>query len=88
MKRVGRDRFVRNVLYAIGNSGQPGLAEAARARLTDASEAVRDAAAWALERLAPAQARPIELGSGSTPMSSILNTSTAPGGMGPAPTAP
>jgi epoxyqueuosine reductase len=52
IKRVGRDRFVRNVLYAIGNSGDPALAEAARARLGDADEAVRDAAAWALDRLA------------------------------------
>ena len=51
VKRIGRDRLVRNVLYAIGNSGDPALAEAARARLGDASEVVREAAAWALERL-------------------------------------
>jgi epoxyqueuosine reductase len=51
VKRIGRDRFVRNVLYAIGNSGDPALAVAARARLGDASEVVRDAAAWALARL-------------------------------------
>jgi epoxyqueuosine reductase len=51
VKRIGRDRFVRNVLYAIGNSGDPALAEAARARLADDCEVVRDAAAWALERL-------------------------------------
>ncbi len=51
IKRIGRDRFVRNVLYAIGNSGDPALAEAAQARLTDASPVVRDAAAWALTRL-------------------------------------
>ena len=53
VKRVGRDRFVRNVLYAIGNSGDPALAEAARARLEDAAEEVRDAAAWALAQLPP-----------------------------------
>lgn len=52
VKRIGRDRFVRNVLYAIGNSGRAELAEAARARLDDAAEVVRDAARWALTRLA------------------------------------
>ena len=51
VKRIGRDRFVRNVLYAIGNSGDPALAETARARLDDASAVVRDAAEWALARL-------------------------------------
>lgn len=51
IKRIGRGRFVRNVLYAIGNSGDPALAGAARARLDDADPVVRDAAAWALERL-------------------------------------
>ncbi len=53
VKRVGRNRFVRNVLYAIGNSGDPTLAASARALLDDPDEAVRDAARWALERLAP-----------------------------------
>ncbi|MGH7022820.1 MAG: tRNA epoxyqueuosine(34) reductase QueG, partial [Caulobacteraceae bacterium] len=51
IKRIGRDRFVRNVLYAIGNSADPTLADAARARLDDACEVVRDAATWAMERL-------------------------------------
>jgi len=51
VKRTGRDRFVRNVLIAIGNSGDPALAEAARARLDDASPLVRGAAVWALSRL-------------------------------------
>jgi epoxyqueuosine reductase len=51
VKRIGRDRFVRNVLYAIGNSGNPALAKAARAQLDDASDVVRDAAAWALKNL-------------------------------------
>ena len=51
VKRIGRDRFVRNVLYAVGNSGDPALADTARARLDDASPEVRDAAQWALERL-------------------------------------
>jgi epoxyqueuosine reductase len=51
VKRIGRDRFVRNVLYAIGNSGDAGLADAARARLDDDSDVVRDAARWALDQL-------------------------------------
>jgi epoxyqueuosine reductase len=51
IKRIGRDRFVRNVLYAIGNSGDVSLIPAARARLNDADPTVRDAASWALARL-------------------------------------
>ena len=54
IKRTGRDRFVRNVLIAIGNSGEPGLAQVAEARLTDASPLVRAMAVWALSRLADA----------------------------------
>ncbi len=56
VKRLGRDRFVRNVLIAIGNSGDPGLAAAAQARLDDASPLVRAMAAWALKRLLPEDA--------------------------------
>jgi epoxyqueuosine reductase len=51
IKRTGRDRFVRNVLIAIGNSGDPALARIARARLTDLSPLVRAMAVWALGRL-------------------------------------
>jgi epoxyqueuosine reductase len=51
IKRIGRDRFVRNVLYAIGNSGDHSLREAAAELRDDASPVVRDAAAWALQRL-------------------------------------
>jgi epoxyqueuosine reductase len=51
VKRIGRDRFVRNVLIAIGNSGERGLAPAAAALLGDASPLVRGAAVWALSRL-------------------------------------
>jgi epoxyqueuosine reductase len=51
VKRIGRDRFLRNVLYAIGNSGLPALLPAARARLHDPDPAVADAAAWAVARL-------------------------------------
>jgi epoxyqueuosine reductase len=51
VKRIGRDRFVRNVLYAIGNSGDPALAAEAERLVDDASPLVRGAAAWALGRL-------------------------------------
>ena len=51
VKRAGRDRFVRNVLIAIGNSGDAALAADAEARLADASPLVRGAAVWALGRL-------------------------------------
>lgn len=53
VKRVGRDRFVRNVLVAVGNSGDPGLAPAAERLLGDPSPLVRGMAAWALGRLLP-----------------------------------
>jgi epoxyqueuosine reductase len=42
---------VRNVLYAIGNSGDPSLIAAAEARLGDDDEWVREAAEWALAQL-------------------------------------
>ena len=58
IKRIGRDRFVRNVLYAIGNSGDPALRDAAQARLGDDCEVVRDAARWALARLEMASREP------------------------------
>ncbi len=51
IKRVGRGRFVRNVLIAIGNSGDPSLAEEAERLLDDESPLVRGAAIWALGRL-------------------------------------
>jgi epoxyqueuosine reductase len=51
VKRTGRDRFVRNVLVAIGNSQDSALASAAEARLDDASPLVRGMAVWALGRL-------------------------------------
>jgi epoxyqueuosine reductase len=53
IKRTGRDRFVRNVLIAIGNSGDVSLAAEARRLLDDASPLVRGAAIWALSRLLP-----------------------------------
>jgi len=51
IKRIGRDRFVRNVLYAIGNSGLPQLTEAAQSLTTDSDPVVAEAAAWAVSRL-------------------------------------
>jgi epoxyqueuosine reductase len=54
--RTGRDRFLRNVLVAIGNSDDPGLASAAMARLDDTSALVRAMAVWALARLLDANA--------------------------------
>lgn len=51
VKRIGRDRFVRNVLYAIGNSGDGALRDVAVALLEDAAKDVADAARWAVERL-------------------------------------
>jgi epoxyqueuosine reductase len=51
IKRIGRDRFVRNVLIAIGNSADSRLAPVAEDRLDDSSALVRGAAIWALARL-------------------------------------
>ncbi|UPK27113.1 tRNA epoxyqueuosine(34) reductase QueG [Bradyrhizobium sp. 195] len=51
VKRIGRDRFLRNVLIAIGNSGDATLAEEARRLLDDASPLLRGAAVWALGQL-------------------------------------
>jgi len=51
IKRIGRNRFVRNCLYAAGNSGDSDLAAPVRDLLCDPDPAVADAAHWALERL-------------------------------------
>ena len=51
VKRTGRERFIRNVLIAIGNSGDVGLAREAARLLSDDSPLVRGAAVWALSRL-------------------------------------
>ena len=53
VKRIGRDRFIRNVLIAIGNSGDTGLAAEAKDLLGDPSPLVRGAAVWALGHLLP-----------------------------------
>ena len=51
IKRIGRNRFVRNVLYAVGNSASPALLTTAETLRDDADETVRDAADWACKRL-------------------------------------
>lgn len=51
IKRIGRDRFVRNVLYAIGNSGDGALTDAARMLTSDPDPTVAEAASWAVSRL-------------------------------------
>ena len=56
IKRIGRGRFVRNVLIAIGNSGESSLADEAVLLLDDPDPQVRGAAIWALSRLAPLRA--------------------------------
>lgn len=53
VKRIGRARFLRNVLVAIGNSGDQALAPEAERLLSDSDPLVRGAAVWALARLAP-----------------------------------
>lgn len=51
IKRIGRNRFIRNVLIAIGNSADASLRETARALRTDADPVVAEAAAWAAAQL-------------------------------------
>ena len=53
IKRIGRNRLVRNVLYAIGNSALPHLSTHAAALTSDPDPAIADAAHWALTRLPP-----------------------------------
>jgi epoxyqueuosine reductase len=53
IKRTGRDRFVRNVLIAIGNCGERALASECERLLDDSSPLIRGAAVWALSRLLP-----------------------------------
>ena len=53
IKRIGRDRMVRNAAIAAGNSGDPALAGALRPLLADPSPVVAEAAGWAIARLTP-----------------------------------
>ncbi|WP_421726658.1 tRNA epoxyqueuosine(34) reductase QueG [Bauldia sp.] len=56
IKRIGRDRFLRNVLIALGNSGDTSAAKLVATHLDDPSNLVRGAAVWALARLDPERA--------------------------------
>ncbi len=58
LRRLGRDRLVRNLCVAAGNSGNLALLPHLRGRLSDASGLVRGHAAWALARLAGSAAAP------------------------------
>ena len=51
IKRIGRDRFIRNVLYAIGNSADPELISVAQGLCGDDDDTVAEAAHWALSQL-------------------------------------
>lgn len=57
IKRTGRDRFVRNVAIAAGNSGDAAMVAPLQALLDDESELVREAARWALDELSAVTAR-------------------------------
>ena len=68
VKRIGRDRFLRNVLVAVGNSGEPDLAPLCEALLQDASPLVRGAAVWALSQLtAPGRMHELAAQAGQEP---------------------
>jgi len=56
VKRIGRDRFIRNVLIAVGNSGAEAFVPRCESLLDDPSPLVRGAAIWALSRLLTPQA--------------------------------
>lgn len=60
VKRTGRDRFVRNVLVAMGNSGEATLADEAERLLSDNSPLVRGAAVWAIAQLDPARVKALD----------------------------
>jgi len=51
IKRIGRDQFVRNVLYAIGNSGDGNLLSSAQAHTSSRNPVIADAAQWAVRKL-------------------------------------
>ena len=57
IKRIGRNRMVRNCLYAAGNSGDAALVPLVEALLGDPDPAVADAATWALGELVQAETR-------------------------------
>ena len=56
VKRITRDRFIRNVLIALGNSADPAAVSAVIEKLGEANPVIRAMAVWALNQLAPAEA--------------------------------
>ena len=62
IKRIGHARFLRNVMIAIGNSGDRGLVDVAREKISASEPIVRGAAVWALARLAPDEASALAAG--------------------------
>ena len=60
IKRIGRDRFIRNVLIAIGNSSLPEFADLVEPLCEDSSDIVRAMAVWALSQVAPDRAASIK----------------------------
>lgn len=69
VKRIGRDRFVRNVMVAIGNSNDPGLLEAVEPRLDDPAPVVQAMAVWAWR----------QLGGDPSRLTQLAQTATDPG---------
>ena len=55
IKRIGRNQFIRNVLYAIGNSGDADLRAKAEPMLHDPDQTIQDAARWALAQGVPSE---------------------------------
>src|SRR5690606_19489684 len=55
VKRIGRNRFIRNVLHAAGNSGDDALVPLVEQLVDDEDMVVRGTAIWALKALAPAR---------------------------------
>ncbi|QIB33837.1 tRNA epoxyqueuosine(34) reductase QueG [Ancylobacter pratisalsi] len=92
IKRTGRTRFLRNVLIAIGNSGEPALAAEAERLLGDDAPLVRGAAVWALSRLlsAPdlARLKAYHDGERDGQVREEWQRATAPAPAAPAPTEP
>ncbi|MEI6557092.1 MAG: tRNA epoxyqueuosine(34) reductase QueG [Rhodospirillaceae bacterium] len=78
VKRIGRDRFLRNVLIAIGNSGAPELAPVAAALGSDPNPVVAEAADWAVGRLG--SGRP-QSGESSALARRVSNSSPVTGGL-------
>jgi epoxyqueuosine reductase len=75
VKRIGRDRFIRNVLIAIGNSSDGALAAEAERLLDDDNPLVRGAAVWALSQLAaPREFETLKAGALSTEQDETVRT--------------